>query len=131
MSIDDYTGVEGGGAVMQFFRSLGDGWALDERTFDGCRIAGVPVDGRGEVITLTVGGNDLLFNADKYVRDGLQEFAAQFAQLLGRVRQTNPTATFIVGDVYAPAAPLSAAGAGRLAEANVLIRENCERVGAV
>lgn len=25
MSIDDYTGVAGGGAVSQFFRTLGDG----------------------------------------------------------------------------------------------------------
>ena len=32
MSIDDYTGVAGGGAVNQFYRRLGDGWTLDDRT---------------------------------------------------------------------------------------------------
>ena len=66
MSIDDYTGVQGGGAVNQFFRTLGKNWTLDDRTFDGCLMAEVPQNGRGDLITLTIGGNDLLCNREKY-----------------------------------------------------------------
>jgi lysophospholipase L1-like esterase len=131
MSIDDYTGVVGGGAVRQFFATLGAGWTLDDRTRDGCRIAGVPLDGHGDVITLTIGGNNLLANADRWVRAGLAEFAAAHAELLERVRATNPTAAFIVGDVYEPAAPLSTLQLERLGEANAIIHANCRRVGAV
>ena len=66
MSIDDYTGVRGGGAVNQFFRTLGNEWSLDDRTFDGCQMVGVPRNGRGDLITLTIGGNDLLWNRETY-----------------------------------------------------------------
>ena len=57
MSIDDYTGVQGGGAVHQFYEFLGDSWSIDDRTVDGCCIPDVLPDGHGEVITLTIGGN--------------------------------------------------------------------------
>ena len=60
MSIDQYTGVEGGGAVSQFYKWLGDLWSLDDRSADMCRMRYVPTDGQGDVITLTIGGNDLL-----------------------------------------------------------------------
>jgi lysophospholipase L1-like esterase len=131
MSIDDYTGVEGGGAVNQFFRTLEGGWTLDDRTYDGCRMPGVSIGGRGDLVTLTIGGNDLLFNAEAYMRDGLADFAKQHAGLLALVRQDNPHAVVIVGDVYAPAVPLSAAESGRLAEANAIIAANCEGIRAV
>ena len=39
MSIDDYTGVECGGAVKRFFRTLGDELTLDDRTVDDCLAA--------------------------------------------------------------------------------------------
>jgi lysophospholipase L1-like esterase len=117
--------------VRQFHAALGAGWELDDRTRDGCRIGGVPLDGHGDVITLTIGGNDLLANADRWVRDGLAEFAAAHAELLERVRAANPTAAFIVGDVYEPAAPLSPTQLERLGEANAMIHANCRRVGAV
>jgi lysophospholipase L1-like esterase len=130
MSIDDYTGVVGGGAVNQFFRTLGDGWTLEDRTYDGCRMVGVPLDGQGDLITLTIGGNDLLFNAEKYLREGLAQFAAKHAELLAHVRAGNPEAVVIVGDIYAPAVPLGATGSARLAEANAIIAENCERFAA-
>ncbi|HYO23366.1 MAG TPA: SGNH/GDSL hydrolase family protein, partial [Lacipirellulaceae bacterium] len=106
------------------------GWALDDRTYDGCRIPGVPADGRGELITLTIGGNDLLFQAERYLREGLADFAALHADLLGRIRGANPQATLIVGDVYAPAMPLGSAERSRLQEANAIIAANCDRVGA-
>lgn len=130
MSIDDYTGVEGGGAVSQFARTLGDGWMLDDRTRDGCRMAGVPVDARGDLITLTIGGNDLLFERDRYLSEGLAGFARQHAELLDRIRTANPTAALIVCDVYTPAAPLNSLELEALALANALIRQNVAQAGA-
>lgn len=130
MSIDDYTGVRGGGAANQFFRTLGDGWSLDDRTFDGCQMAGVPRDGVGDVITLTIGGNDLLWNKERYVREGVGEFAAEHLPLLQAIRGVNPGSVLIVGDVYGPAAPLSDEEARGLAEANQAIHKNCRTVDA-
>lgn len=130
MSIDDYTGVKGGGAVMQFFRTLGDEWKLDDRTFDGCCMSAVPRNGHGDLITLTIGGNDLLRNAAKYLSEGLADFAEEHADLLADLRRKNPTATLIVGDVYAPAIPLGDTEARRLREANAIIQENCKRFQA-
>lgn len=130
MSIDDYTGVKGGGAVKHFFRTLGGDWMLDDRTFDGCRMANVPRNGRGDLITLTIGGNDLICNAAKYLWEGLADFADEHAELLADLRRTNPDATLIVGDVYAPAIPLGDAEARRLREANAIIQENCKRFKA-
>lgn len=128
MSIDDYTGVPGGGAVNQFFRSLGDDWELDDRTFDGCRMDGVPRDGAGDLVTLTIGGNDLLWHKEKYLREGVGEFAAEHLELLQAIRTQNPRAVFIIGDVYAPAAPLAANEVQALAAANAAIRANCQTV---
>ena len=131
MSIDDYTGVEGSGAANQFARTLGEGWTLDDRTYDGCRMAGVPRDACGDLITLTIGGNDLLCNKAKYLRAGLDAFAAEHYELLQAIRKANPHAVSIVGDVYAPAMPLSSQEQFGLAAANAAIGQNCERVGAV
>jgi lysophospholipase L1-like esterase len=130
MSIDDYTGVAGGGAVSQFLRTLGDEWTLDDRTCDGCQMAGVPTDGQGDLITLTIGGNDLLAGAERYLREGLAAFAAEHAQLLGRIRRRNPTAALIVGDIYAPDAPLAPEQSRRLDEANAIIAANCATAAA-
>jgi lysophospholipase L1-like esterase len=130
MSIDDYTGVVGGGAVRQFFQTLGKAWRLDDRTFDGCRLADVPRRALGDVITLTAGGNDLLARSDEFLTDGVASFLAEHLELLESIRGTNPEGLFIVGDVYAPAFPLGAAEIQRLNEANDGIRVNCERVGA-
>ena len=131
MSIDDYTGVKDGGAVNQFFRTLGDSWILDDRTFDGCQMAGVPRDGIGDLITLTIGGNDLLWNRERYLCEGLADFAAEHKALLKTIRQTNPDAIFVVGDIYAPDAPLSDAEESALTEANAAIHSNCHDVGAL
>ena len=74
MSIDDYTGRVGGGAVARFFRSLGPGWVLDDQTTDGHLIEDVSLEGRGELITLTIGGNNLLDEAVDIVAYGLASF---------------------------------------------------------
>lgn len=131
MSIDDYTGVEGGGAVNQFFKALGEDWTLDDRTFDGCQMEGVPSDTKGDLITLTIGGNDLLWNKEKYLREGLADFAAEHRELLTEIRHQNPDAILIVGDIYAPAAPLAELESAALDKANAIIHAHCQEVGAL
>jgi lysophospholipase L1-like esterase len=63
ISIDDYTGVAGGGAPSQLARKLGV--ELTDLTRDGNTTAGVLADlarapAAADVVTLTAGGNDLL-----------------------------------------------------------------------
>jgi lysophospholipase L1-like esterase len=63
ISIDDYTGVRGGGAASQLARKLG--LDLVDLTRDGNTTEGVLADlastpASADVVTLTVGGNDLL-----------------------------------------------------------------------
>jgi hypothetical protein len=63
ISIDDYTGVTGGGAPSQLARMLGA--ELVDLTRDGNTTDGVLADlgrlpGAADVVTLTAGGNDLL-----------------------------------------------------------------------
>jgi hypothetical protein len=63
ISIDDYTGVAGGGAPSQLARRLGA--ELVDLTRDGNTTDGVLADlarvpGAADVVTLTAGGNDLL-----------------------------------------------------------------------
>ena len=65
ISIDYWTGVEGGGAASQFARRVGSSGAeFVNRTRDGNMTEGVLMDlellpFRPEIVTLTVGGNDL------------------------------------------------------------------------
>lgn len=125
LSIDDYTGAVGGGAASQFGRMLGSDWTFVDRTYDGCRMAGVPRDGRGNIITLTIGGNDLLWNRERYLRDGLSCFAREHLVLLRAIRDANQESIFVVGDVYAPAMKLSREERLGLAQANAAIRKNC------
>lgn len=63
ISIDDYTGVRGGGAASQLARKLG--LDLIDLTSDGNTTHGVLADldrapAAADVVTLTAGGNDLL-----------------------------------------------------------------------
>jgi lysophospholipase L1-like esterase len=63
ISIDDYTGVRGGGAASQLARKLGAD--LIDLTRDGNTTEGVLADlasapAAADVVTLTAGGNDLL-----------------------------------------------------------------------
>ena len=66
ISIDDYTGVRGGGAPAQLARRLGAD--LVDLTRDGNTTQGVLADlvrapDAADVVTLTAGGNDLLLGA--------------------------------------------------------------------
>lgn len=130
MSIDDYTGVEGGGAVKQFYRWLGDSWVLDDRTSDGCQMAAVPTDATGDVITITIGGNDLLWNKEEYLAHGLSGFSNEHLRLLQRIRATNPASLLIVGNIYHPDAELTEREYEGFMAANRAIQSNCLRVGA-
>src|SRR5262245_356103 len=63
ISIDEYTGVRGGGAASQLARKLGVD--LVELTRDGNTTQGVLADlarapAAADIVTLTAGGNDLL-----------------------------------------------------------------------
>ena len=64
ISIDDYTGVAGGGAVSQFARLVGadsvQNLARDGHTTEGILTSLEVVFNRPNVVTLTAGGNDLL-----------------------------------------------------------------------
>lgn len=130
MSIDDYTGTPGGGAVKQFHRWLGESWRLEDRTCDGCRMKEVSVIEEVDLVTLTIGGNDLLWNRDEYLEEGIHDFSTEHLNLLRRIRRANPIALFIVGDVYAPQSPLSPRERAGLTAANAAIKKNCEIVGA-
>lgn len=74
MSIDRYTGVDGGGAVNQFARLIG-AQVIQDLTHDGFTTDQVmnslaKVNIEPDIITMTVGGNDLLqrqsWNIDRY-----------------------------------------------------------------
>ncbi len=130
MSIDQYTGVRGGGAVSQFYKWLGESWLLDDRSADMCRMRYVPTDGHGQVITLTIGGNDLIADVQHYLENGLDSFADEHLALLQSIRNVNPDALFIVGNVYAPQTPLTEQMSGALEAANTIIAANVQSVGA-
>jgi lysophospholipase L1-like esterase len=130
MSIDQYTGVKGGGAVSQFYGLLGASWKLDDRSSDMNRMRYVPTDAHGDVITVTIGGNDLIADLQRYLDDGLESFAAEHLALLQSIRETNPNAVFIVGNVYAPQSPLPEPMSQSLDAANNAISENVRVIGA-
>ena len=133
MSIDLYTGVQQGGAVSQFYawlKDLGQSWTLDDQTADMCRMRNVPASVRGDLITLTIGGNDLLAEQEAYLSEGLGSFATGHLDLLTRLRADNPDALMIVGNVYAPQTPLTVRLIQALDEANTIIAANVRKVGA-
>lgn len=115
MSIDFYTGQAGGGAVNQLYKRLcghnGIAWRLDDRTADGQVMAGVDYRGpdSGEavdLITMTIGGNDLLQNMDADPARFLPEFARDYARLTREIREAHPHAIVVVGNIYRPASDL-------------------------
>jgi lysophospholipase L1-like esterase len=97
ISIDDYTGVRGGGAASQLARKLG--LELVDLTRDGSTTDGVLADlasapASADVVTLTAGGNDLLGgDLPRAILRRLHEIARRMQPLGGRV---------IVNTVYDP-----------------------------
>ena len=100
MSIDDYTGVPGGGAANQFLRSLGSKYSLNDFTFDGCTIPQVPAHHHGDIITITIGGNDALQRIDELLGSGVSRLASDHLRLLCEIRENNPESCIIVGNIY-------------------------------
>lgn len=88
ISIDTYTGVVGGGAASQFAAQLGaTGSSFQNLTRDGNVTTAVLIDlqrisGAPEVITLTIGGNDLLLVGDpaRHILPSVREIASRLAQ---------------------------------------------------
>jgi lysophospholipase L1-like esterase len=97
ISIDDYTGVCGGGAASQLARKLG--LDLVDLTRDGNTTDGVLADlasapASADVVTLTAGGNDLLVgDLPRAILRRLHEIAHRIQPLGARV---------IVNTIYDP-----------------------------
>jgi lysophospholipase L1-like esterase len=97
ISIDDYTGVRGGGAPSQLARKLGVD--LVDLTSDGNTTQGVLADlarapAAADVVTLTAGGNDLLLgHLPRAILRRLHQIAQRIQPLGNRV---------IVNTIYDP-----------------------------
>jgi lysophospholipase L1-like esterase len=97
ISIDDYTGVHGGGAVSQLAHRLGA--ELVDRTRDGNTTHGVLADlarapAAADVVTLTAGGNDLLLgHLPRAILRRLQQIAEPIQLFRARV---------VVNTIYDP-----------------------------
>jgi hypothetical protein len=99
MSISAYTGLPDGGAVAQFYKRLcrrrnTDGspvaWKLIDESYDGCVMAGVPLTyrpGGVDLITITIGGNDLLQNIHRGIDEYRPQFEASYRRLMGRLQK--------------------------------------------
>ena len=95
-----------------------------------CRMRYVPASAKGDLITLTIGGNDLLAEQEVYLKEGLGGFAQQHLELLTRLREGNPEAFMIVGNIYAPRTALSDHLTHALDQANAIIAENVLKIDA-
>ena len=89
ISIDDYTGVRGGGATSQLAHKLG--LELVDLTRDGNTTQGVLADlsrapAAADLVTLTAGGNDLLFgHLPRAILRRLHQIAKRIEPLGARV----------------------------------------------
>jgi lysophospholipase L1-like esterase len=97
ISIDDYTGVRGGGAPSQLARKLG--LELIDLTRDGNTTQGVIADlaaapAAADVVTITAGGNDLLAGTlPRAILRRLDQIAQRIGPLSARV---------VVNTIYDP-----------------------------
>ena len=106
ISIDDYTGVPGGGAASQFAK-LVNATEFDNRTKDGCTTAGVLEAmarglGKPDVVTLTASGNDLLvaLTGDPPPESIAEDIANRYNQIIARLRRL--PCPVIINTVYDP-----------------------------
>ncbi len=128
MSIDKYTGVVGGGAVAQFHKWLGTEWQLLDQTADGCTMDWVDTKATGDLITLTIGGNDALQHMERVMTEGVSFLLQRHRDLLERIRQTNPTSCLIAGNVYSPQTTLPLDLEQMLTQLNAGIEQNIHDV---
>jgi lysophospholipase L1-like esterase len=126
ISIDDYTGVRGGGAASQLARKLG--LELVDLTLDGNTTDGVLADlarapATADVVTLTAGGNDLLGgDLPRAILRRLQQIAQRIEPLGARV---------IVNTVYDPSDGDNDLGRRELALSRLATIELRRRLNAV
>ena len=126
ISIDDYTGVRGGGAASQLARKLG--LELLDLTRDGNTTRGVLADLSGapasaDVITLTAGGNDLLTgDLPRAILRRLDQIARRLQPLDARV---------VVNTVYDPSDGDNSVGRRELGLSRLATIELRRRLNAV
>jgi lysophospholipase L1-like esterase len=125
ISIDDYTGVRGGGASSQLARKLG----LDfvDLTSDGNTTQGVLTDlaraPAADVVTLTAGGNDLLLgHLPRAILRRLHEIAELIQPLGARV---------VVNTIYDPSDGDNDAGRREMGLSRLAAIELRRRLNAV
>jgi len=118
MSIDAYTGIAGGGSVARFGAMLGPTWRVVDRTFDGCLMGEVdvtPPNTTTALVTMTIGGNDLLGHLERYLESGdpselddtvVRAFVDEHRALLHSLRAAHPTAHLVIANIYRPDLPL-------------------------
>jgi lysophospholipase L1-like esterase len=142
MSIDTYTGQAGGGGVSRFAALLGPGWSVVDRSFDGCLMQEVdvtpPPGPTPTLVTLTIGGNDLLGHLERYLESGdlselgtdvIDAFASEHRALLLALRASLPTAHLVVANIYRPDLPLPPEVIRALDDVNDLIARHVAEVG--
>jgi lysophospholipase L1-like esterase len=97
ISIDDYTGVDGGGAVAQLARKLGVelvDLTRDGNTTDGVLASLARAPAAAEVVTLTAGGNDLLAG------EAPRAILRRLDQIAGRIQPLGARA--VINTIYDP-----------------------------
>jgi lysophospholipase L1-like esterase len=126
ISIDDYTGVRGGGAPSQLARKLG--LDLVDLTHDGNTTQGVLADlcaapAAADVVTLTAGGNDLLGgDLARAILRRLHEIAERIQPLDARV---------IINTIYDPSDGDNDVGRSELGLSRLATLELRRRLNAV
>ena len=126
MSIDDYTGVDGGGAASQLARKLRI--ELVDLTVDGNTTRGVLADlarapAGADVVTLTAGGNDLLGgDLPRAILRRLHQIAQRIEPLGARV---------IVNTIYDPSDGVDIVGRRELGLSRLAMIELRQRLNAL
>jgi lysophospholipase L1-like esterase len=126
ISIDDYTGVPGGGAASQLARKLG--FDLVDLTRDGNTTQGVLADlarapTSADVVTLTAGGNDLLGGeSPRAILRRLDQITQRLQPLGGRT---------VVNTVYDPSDGDNAVGRRELGLSRLATVELRRRLNAL
>ena len=126
ISIDDYTGVRGGGAASQLARKLGLNFV--DLTRDGNTTRGVIADlaqapAPADVVTLTAGGNDLLGgDLPRTILHRLHQIAVRIQPLGARV---------VINTIYDPSDGDNAVGRRELGLSRLATIELRRRLNAV
>jgi lysophospholipase L1-like esterase len=126
ISIDDYTGVRGGGAASQLARKLGV--ELVDLTRDGNTTHGVIADlaqapAAADVVTLTAGGNDLLLgHLPRTILRQLHHIAVRIQPLGARV---------VINTIYDPSDRDNAVGRRELGLSRLATIELRRRLNTV